>query len=157
MYNGSWLVVAQAHWGLSPHLLPHEICDKWPELWIINNLWVMTPRWLILVCHSCERSGCFWKISLKQVSASQFRSRTSKAIWFLNWLLLEQIREEIHWKKKFSFGHCPNSLTPPPWPQFGQLGPLFSDVKIQDLKVSLELKILYILYNILYICNLKNS
>ena len=46
---------------------------------------------------------------------------------------------------------------PPPWPQFGQLGPLFSDVKIQDLKVSLELKILYMLYNILYICNLKNS
>ena len=46
---------------------------------------------------------------------------------------------------------------PPPSPQFGQLGPLFSDVKIQDLKVSLELKILYILYDILYICNLKKS
>ena len=46
---------------------------------------------------------------------------------------------------------------PPPWPQFGQLGPLFSEVEIQDLKVSLELKILYILYNVLYICNLKNS
>ena len=45
----------------------------------------------------------------------------------------------------------------PPWPQFGQLGPLFSEVEIQDLKVSLKLKILYILYNILYICNLKNS
>ena len=43
-------------------------------------------------------------------------------------------------KETFSFGHCPNYLTPPPWPQFGQLGPLFSDVKIQDLKVSLELK-----------------
>ena len=39
----------------------------------------------------------------------------------------------------------------------GQLVQLFSDVKIQDLKVSLELRILYILYNILYICNLKNS
>ena len=37
---------------------------------------------------------------------------------------------------------------PPPWPQFGQLGPLFLEVEIQDLKVSLELKILYILYNI---------
>ena len=33
----------------------------------------------------------------------------------------------------------------------------FSEVEIQDLKVSLELRILYILYNILYICNLKNS
>ena len=62
------------------------------------------------------------------------------------------------WKKTFSFGHCPNYLNPPPpSPQFGQLGPLFSDVKIQDLKVSLELRILYVLYNILYICNLKNS
>ena len=34
------------------------------------------------------------------------------------------LREEIHWKKTFSFGHCPNYLTPPPWPQFKQLGPL---------------------------------
>ena len=66
-----------------------------------------------------------------------------------------QLREGVNWKKKFSFGHCPNYLTPPPWPQFGQLGPLFSEVEIQDLKVSLELRILYILYNILYICNLK--
>ena len=46
---------------------------------------------------------------------------------------------------------------PPPLPQFGQLGPFFSEVKIQDLKVSLELKILYILYDILYICNLKKQ
>ena len=63
-------------------------------------------------------------------------------------------------KKTFSFGHCPNYLkqkNPPHWPQFGQLGHLFSEVEIQDLKVSLELRILYILYNILYICNLKNS
>ena len=51
------------------------------------------------------------------------------------------IREGVNWKKKtFSFGHCPNYLTPPPWPQFGQLGPLFSEVEIQDLKVSLELR-----------------
>ena len=69
--------------------------------------------------------------------------------------LLVCVREEVNRKKTFSFGHCPNFLTPPPWPQFGQLGPLFSDVKIQDLKVSLELRILYVLYNILYICNLK--
>ena len=33
-------------------------------------------------------------------------------------------------KKTFSFGHCPNHLNPsPPCPQFGQLGPFFSDVK----------------------------
>ena len=61
------------------------------------------------------------------------------------------VREDINWKK--------NGLPkpPPPWPQFGQLGPLFSEVKIQDFKVSLELRILYVLYNILYIYNLKNS
>ena len=35
------------------------------------------------------------------------------------------IREDIGTKKTFSFGHCPNHLNPPPWPQFGQLGPLF--------------------------------
>ena len=70
---------------------------------------------------------------------------------------LVKVREGVNGKKTFSFGHCPNHLNPPPSPQFGQLGPLFSEVKIQDLKVSLELKLLYILYNILYICNLKNS
>ena len=60
-------------------------------------------------------------------------------------------------KKNVSFRALPESpKLPPPSPQFGQLGPLFSEVKIQDLKVSLELKLLYILYNILYICNLKN-
>ena len=66
-----------------------------------------------------------------------------------------QVREDLNLKKTFSFGHCPNYLSPhPPWPQFGQLGPLFSEVEIQDLKVSLELRILYILYNILYMSQL---
>ena len=60
-------------------------------------------------------------------------------------------------KKNVFFRALRELPDPPPSPQFGQLGPLFSDVKIQDLKVSLELKILYILYDILYICNLKNS
>ena len=39
----------------------------------------------------------------------------------------------------------------PPSPPFGQLVQLFSDVEIQDLKVSLGLKMLCILYIILYI------
>ena len=60
-------------------------------------------------------------------------------------------------KKNVFFRALPELPKPPPWPQFGQLGPLFSEVEIQDLKVSLELRILYVLYNILYICNLKNS
>ena len=70
------------------------------------------------------------------------------------------LREDINTKKTFSFRHCTNHLIPqppPPRPQFGQLCPFFSEVKIQDLKGSLELKILYILYDILYICNLKDS
>ena len=51
----------------------------------------------------------------------------------------------------YSFGFCPNYLHPSP--QFGQLEQFFSDVKIQDLKISLELKVLYILHTY----NLKNS
>ena len=58
-------------------------------------------------------------------------------------------------KKRFLSGIA--QISYPPWPQFGQLGPFFSEVKIQDLKVSLKLNILYTLYNILYICHLKNS
>ena len=59
-------------------------------------------------------------------------------------------REGLLRKNCCSFGFCPNFLLPPS-PPFGQLVQLFSDAKIQDLRVSLELKILYIQYNILYI------
>ena len=69
-----------------------------------------------------------------------------------------KIREDLNWKKNVFFRALPElPKPPPPWPQFGQLGPLFLEVEIQDLKVSLELRILYVLYIILYICNLKNS
>ena len=62
------------------------------------------------------------------------------------------------WKKNVLFRALPESLKPPPPdPNSGNLVLFFLEVKIQDLKVSLELKLLYILYNILYICNLKNS
>ena len=44
-----------------------------------------------------------------------------------------------------------------PLPQLGQLLQLFSDVKIQDLKVSLGQKILFIHYDILYTYNLKKT
>ena len=39
-------------------------------------------------------------------------------------------------KKTFSFGHCPNHLSPPPDPNAGNLVLFFPDVKIQDLKVT---------------------
>ena len=48
-----------------------------------------------------------------------------------------------------------DSFGKPPPPQFGQLVQLFSDVQIQDLKVCLELQILYILCNILHVYILK--
>ena len=41
-------------------------------------------------------------------------------------------------------------ITSPP-PKFRKLIQFFSDVRIQDLKVSLELKILYIVYNIQHV------
>ena len=85
---------------------------------------------------------------------SQFKVSTRPIRQHQNRICLILGKRSIE-KRTFSFGHCPNYLTPTPWPQFGQLGPLFSEVEIQDLKVSLELRILYILYNILYICNLK--
>ena len=102
---------------------------------------------------SCICSDGLWKIPKvpKNPKIPQIQGICS------NTLSGRQASGRRQWKKTFSFGHCPNYLNPPPWPQFRQLGPLFSEVEIQDLKVSLELKILYILYNILYICNLKNS
>ena len=53
----------------------------------------------------------------------------------------------IEKKKRFSFGLCPNSL-PPPLTPIRATWSFFSDVKIQGLKVSLELRILYILYTV---------
>ena len=44
------------------------------------------------------------------------------------------------WKKNVFFRALPKLPNPPPWPQLGQLGPLFLEVEIQDLKVILELK-----------------
>ena len=48
-------------------------------------------------------------------------------------------------KKSFSFGHCPNHLTLPPWPQFGQLGPLFFYAKNDVLRVWQEKKLMLIM------------
>ena len=46
-------------------------------------------------------------------------------------------------------------ITSPPFPQFRQLVQLFSEVEIQDLNDSVGLKILYVLYIILYKENQK--
>ena len=60
-------------------------------------------------------------------------------------------------KKNVFFRALPELPNPPPMTPIRATWSSFSEVEIQDLKVSLELRILYILYNILYICNLKNS
>ena len=63
-----------------------------------------------------------------------------------------------HEEKLLFFRILPHHLPPSPSPQFGKLVKLFSDVNIKDLKASLELKkILHILYNILYIYNLRKQ
>ena len=74
-------------------------------------------------------------------------------LFFLHLVEQVHLREGLNGKKTFSFGHCPNHLNPPPLTPIRATSSFFLDVKIQDLKVSLELEILYILYNILYIYN----
>ena len=56
------------------------------------------------------------------------------------------VRDDLLRKNCCSFGFCPNYLPPSRSHQFGQLVQLVSDVEIRDLKVSLGLKILYVLY-----------
>ena len=115
------------------------------ELLVIWNL-----SFYQIICWFCHFTSCvyFWRFNECKILRSMPSAAYEES---------QSVREDLNGKKTFSFGHCPNPLTPPPWPQFGQLGPLFLEVEIQDLKVSLELRILYVLYNILYICNLKNS
>ena len=61
-------------------------------------------------------------------------------------------------RKKLLFFWILSKLPFPPSPQFRQLVQLFADVEIQDLKVSLRLKVItYIHYKILNIYNLKNN
>ena len=51
-------------------------------------------------------------------------------------LALLNIREGVNAKKTFSFGHCPNPPPPPPLTPIRATWSFFSDVKIQDLKVT---------------------
>ena len=69
------------------------------------------------------------------------------------------LREGFMRKNSRSFGFCNyfSLVFPPSFRQFGKLVQLFSNVKIQDLKVRLGLKILLIHYNMLYIYNLQTK
>ena len=67
-----------------------------------------------------------------------------------NPIKISSIQGTVSREKMLSFGFCPNYLALPPiW----TTSTIFSDVEIQDLKVSLGLKILYIY--IMYIYNIK--
>ena len=46
------------------------------------------------------------------------------------------VREDINTKKTFSLGHCPNHLNPPLLTPIRATWSFFSDVKIEDLKVT---------------------
>ena len=48
---------------------------------------------------------------------------------------LKVVREDINSKKKFSFGHCPNPLTPPPLTPIRATWSSFLDVKNDVLRV----------------------
>ena len=130
---------------------------KFYELFSLNSTFINYHQ-----VHSCP-----WQESRNQVVDDHAMALSFNLDWshqfrhfrnFDDHQLDQHIREDLNWKKNVFFRALPELPNPPPpWPQFGQLGPLFSEVEIQDLKVSLELKILYMLYDILYICNLKNS
>ena len=79
----------------------------------------------------------------KSLMKKQGKTKRSDATFNIgrNWIVLstseswyELVREDINRKKTFSFGHCPNHLNPPPWPQFGQLGPFFRKSKFKIWK-----------------------
>ena len=79
-------------------------------------------------------------------------TNVTQVMQYLKWI--RRIRgneqwEDINGKKLFRSGISWITY-PPPWPQFGQLGPLFSEVEIQDLKVSLDLRILYFIIYCIY-------
>ena len=67
----------------------------------------------------CPKESVFFALMsyLKWINSKQIKT------WWLS--LIDILREGLNGKKTFSFGHCPNHLNPPPWPQFRQLGPLF--------------------------------
>ena len=74
------------------------------------------------------------------------RSKTTLGTW--------SVSRTFFWEKNALFWALPEFPLPPtPSPHFGQLVQLFSDVRIQDLKVSLGLKVIFILY----LDNLKDS
>ena len=56
------------------------------------------------------------------------------AMWYDSTInSIVSFREDINGKKTFSFGHCPNHLTPPPLTPIRATWSFFSDVKIQKI------------------------
>ena len=86
------------------------------------------------LCHKCLGPLLLWAASLTNLNGLCVLGKTSIQ------------------KKTFSFGHCPNHLTPP-WPQFGQLGPFFRTSKFKIWKQYCKT----VGRGERYINNLKNS
>ena len=122
-----WQSFCQRASSHSPH---SKVVYIWKKSHYTSTFW-----------QSCWMSFLRCKYMLTQ---KKFRSQ----LLFMFWKSLGK----VSWEKKncCSFGFCPSYLPPSP-PNLVNLNDFFSDVEIQDLKVSLGLKILYILNIILYI------
>ena len=139
-------------------------CLPGSKLSTVTSPALITPPLLLLSSLSTGGPGVLWQDQCWGRTVGSYK-RSIFLTFFalyksqpLN-ILTVPIREDINRKKTFSFGHCPNHLNPPTplTPIRATWSSFFSSVfqsQIQDLKVSLELSILYMLYNI---CNLKNS
>ena len=74
-------------------------------------------------------SPCLYDWSARYVAFTHTVLNNSELI------IAEDFREDINWKKTFSFGHCPNYLTPPPHdPNSGNLVLFFRKSKFKIWK-----------------------
>ena len=66
-------------------------------------------------------SGSFIGLTLVSLKTFVMASEKFRAVDIDIHILERAFREDINTKKTFSFGHCPNHLTPPPDPNSGNL------------------------------------
>ena len=113
--------------------------------------------WIALTANTLK-GGQYTMLLLDPVAVIILESNWASCLTFVPGVGIATHSGKVSRKKSCSsFGFCPNYL-PPLLPPIWTTCTIFSGVKIQDLKVSLGLKILYIIhYNILCIYNLKKE